>query len=184
MKRVHLLCVTALVLLTACGNIQTVKSFSKQYQEPSTGSRARIRVVSDGMVRAVPNSACVDWRLEGSGVIVTPAKGFANMNDRRLGMPPSPAQKLASESTSFAISELYVQAGKPLVLDYLGQGAGGYQCFIRRSFVPADGQDYEAVFFHETERICRFRVSGIDGTSSPPTVVLSPATFCRLGDNF
>lgn len=183
MKRVSMPCVAALVVLVAaCGNIQTVKSFSTPYQEPSAGPRARIRVVTDGMLRAVPNSACIDWRLEGSGVMAIPTKGFANMNDRKLGMPPSPAQTLAPGSAGFAMSELYVRAGKPMVLDYLTQGLGGYKCSVQRSFVPTDGQDYEAVFF-QNDKTCSFRVTGIDGTSSPPAIDLSPASLCRISDN-
>ena len=48
------------VLLAGCGNIQTVKSFSTTYKEPDGGERARVRVVSDGMVRVFhPAAAAV-----------------------------------------------------------------------------------------------------------------------------
>ncbi|MGE3349017.1 MAG: hypothetical protein AB7I35_16430 [Ramlibacter sp.] len=167
--------------LCACGNIQTIKSFSTPYQEPAQGARARIRVLSDGMVRAVPNSACVDWRLEGAGVMASPTKGFANMNNRKLGMPQSAAQTLVAQS-HFASTELYVPAGRPLVLDYLSQGNGSYQCFVRRTFVPAEGRDYEAVFWQEGS-VCRFRVGTISEAATPEAVALAPAGLCRASDN-
>ncbi len=93
--------------LAARGNIQTVRSFSTQYQQPTEGERARIRVISDGMIRAVPNSTCIDWRLPGAGVMIAAKKGFAQSNDQKLDMPiglavDKPAKKdLAISETAF-----------------------------------------------------------------------------------
>ena len=57
----------ACLYLSGCGNIQAVRSFSTPYEQPASGDRARIRIISfDGMVRAVPNSDCIDWRLPGA----------------------------------------------------------------------------------------------------------------------
>lgn len=182
MKPAYFISVCALaVMLCACGNIQTVKSFSTPYQEPLTGARARIRVVSDGMVRAVPNSDCVDWRIAGAGVMVSAMKGFANLNDRKLDMPASAAQALVVGS-HFAVSELQIPAGKPVTLDYLSQGAAGYQCFVRRSFVPMDGRNYEAVFWQDKAK-CYFRVNEIEHGSAPIPIELAPAKWCRVSDN-
>jgi hypothetical protein len=109
------------VLLAGCGNIQTVKSFSTTYKEPDGGERARVRVVSDGMVRAVPRSSCVDWRLPDAGVMVASLKGFADQNNRSLGMPDAPLHVVPKEIPT-VVAEFYVPANQPLTLVYLSNG--------------------------------------------------------------
>lgn len=135
-------------LLAGCGNIQTVKSFSTAYQEPSSGERARIRIVSDGMVRAVPNSACVDWRVPNAGVMVSSKKGFADQNNRSLNMPGEPLALGGEGST--VVSEFYVPANEPLTLAYLSNGHTNngkqVQCRVNKTFTPQSGKDYEARF--------------------------------------
>ncbi len=177
----------AVITLSACGNIQTVKSFSTKYQQPTLGELAKIRVVSkDGMVRAVPNSDCVDWRLPGAGVMVSSKKGFAQVNDQKLEMPAGNFSAINSTTDANAISELYIPAGKPLVLYYLSQGNARYQCFVQKSFIPASGENYEAVFTQENS-MCRFGIyrlkpeGGIDNTKN---IKLSDSQFCRQSDNF
>lgn len=176
----HISASSLAVLVSACGNIQTVKSFSTPYQEPTAGPSAQVRVVSDGMVRAVPSSDCVDWRIDGAGVMVSPIKGFANMNDRNLNMPASAAQALVKGS-NFAVSELLIPARKPMVLHYLSQGVAGYQCFVSRSFVPLEGKNYEAVYWQDKNK-CNFRVNQIEQASAPIPVELTPAKLCRKSD--
>lgn len=177
--------------LSACGNIQTVISFSTPYEQPTSGDRARIRVISfGGMVRAVPNSSCIDWRLPGAGVMVVPTKGFANVNGQDLGMPIGQFPKLATAMGTVAVSELYIPAGKPIALHHLSQGEiqgqMNYQCFVPRSFVPVADEDYEAVY-KKDGKLCHFsivRLTKSEGIDRLSPVTLSGAPFCRASDNF
>jgi hypothetical protein len=169
---------------SACGNIQTVKSFSTPYEQPAAGERARIRVVSDGMVRAVPASACEDWRLPGAGVMVVPTKGFANMNGRKLDMPNGLLVKAASSAPT-AMSELYVPAGVPLTLDYLSQGNTRHRCSVKKTFVPESGADYEAVFVEYGDK-CLIGVNKLlpsGGIDTQSALDVSDAKLCRVTDN-
>lgn len=171
--------------MVACGTMQAVKSFSTPYQAPDSGDRARLRVVSfDGMVRAVPRSNCVDWRLPGAGVMVSSTKGFANLNDQKLGMPPGSMPDMQSANRVVAVSELYIPAGEPFVIHYLSQGTGQHQCAVSRTFVPAAGEDYEATFT-QVGQMCRFGVNRLakGGVAERPTPVeLAPAPLCQAGD--
>lgn len=64
------LSISVLALLSGCGALTDVRSFSTPYSTPDGGETARLRVISDGMVRGVPKSDCVDFRLPGAGVMV------------------------------------------------------------------------------------------------------------------
>ena len=96
-----LFCCSFLCLLSGCGALTDVRSFSTPYTMPSSAETARLRVISDGMVRGVPKSDCVNFRLPGAGVMVVARDGYANRNGERLGMPPTAAQ-----SSSTVMSEL------------------------------------------------------------------------------
>jgi hypothetical protein len=189
---IFLITLTA-ILLSACGNIQTVKSFSTQYQQPNSGDRAKIRVVAfNGMIRAVPNSNCIDWRLPGAGVMVVTSKGFAQVNNQKLEMPFGRFPDIKSTDT-VAVSELYVPAGKPLSLYYLsygsvsqnGQSITRKQCHVIKSFTPISGENYEATFSHENT-VCPHDINqlkpdgGIDHTKK---IELTNANLCRATDN-
>ena len=176
----------AALTLSGCGNIQTVKSFSTPYEAPTTGERARIRIVADGMVRAVPQSDCEDWRLPGAGVMVSAQKGFADQNGRSLNMPG--ADKVQADGR--VVSEFYVPAGKPLMLSYISNGRSNglksEQCFARKSFVPVAGEDYEASFRHSGP-LCLTSVTTLEAQSGTAArsrpVPLAEAKFCRASDN-
>jgi hypothetical protein len=173
--------------ISGCGNLQTVRSFSTPYEQPTSGDRARIRVISfGGMIRAVPNSSCVDWRLPGAGVMVVSTKGFANMNDRDLGMPIGKFPGLTTAMGAVAVSELYVEAGKPIVLDYISQGQKNFQCFASISFVPVVGEDYEAAYT-QNGKFCRLSITRLtesDKTDRSTSVAFSEASLCRVSDKF
>ena len=55
---------TALVLAAAalggCGQVANVRSLSTGYAPPQGGETAHIRLVTDGLVRAVPGHDCLD----------------------------------------------------------------------------------------------------------------------------
>lgn len=173
--------------LSACGNIQTIVSFSTPYEQPESGDRARIRVISyHGMIRAVPNSDCIDWRLPGAGVMVSSTKGFANVNDRDLGMPSGQFKNVTTTMGRVAVSELYVPAGKPISLHYLSQGDRNYQCFVAKSFVPVANADYEAAYAQDG-KICHssiVRLAQDGGVDKLLPVKLNAAPLCRASDIF
>lgn len=185
------------VLLAGCGNIQTVKSFSTPYKEPDGGERARIRVVSDGMVRAVPQSACVNWRLPSAGVMVASIKGFADQNNKSLGMPANTVAAAPHDAPT-VVGEFYVPANKPLALAYLSNSGritfgAHYQCQVNKTFVPQAGKDYEARFIHTLQRsllsakescvveVTELAPEGAEGVRPEP-VELRNARLCRGGD--
>ncbi|MFF5864240.1 hypothetical protein [Pseudomonas sp. NPDC012596] len=131
--------------LCGCGNMAAVKSFNTPYASPVAGDTARLRVVANGMVRAVPEKDCVDWYSPGAGVIAVPTEGFADRNGESLGMPASAAVQAGD-----AVSEVLVPAGKPFTLHFLDRGqSAGYDrvqnCLGMFSFVPEKGADYEFV---------------------------------------
>lgn len=144
MKKTFALCLLA-TALTGCGNIAAVKSFNTPYASPTSGDTARLRVVANGMVRAVPGKDCVDWYSPGAGVIAVPQNGFADRNGEMLGMPAGVAVNGGD-----AVSEVLVPAGKPFTLHFLDGGRsasyGSVQnCLGMFSFVPDKGADYELV---------------------------------------
>jgi hypothetical protein len=177
--------------LSGCGNIQKVISFSTPYKQPESGDRARIRIISfRGMVRAVPNSSCIDWRLPGAGVMVVSKKGFVNVNDQNLDMPDGQFPKLKTSMGSVAVSELYIPAGKPIAIDYMSDSQqtlnGVYGCFVQKSFVPVVNEDYE-VSFSQTGKLCQLsivRLTKSDGVDRSSPVILSAAPLCHLSDLF
>ncbi|MBD9534119.1 hypothetical protein IB233_21055 [Comamonas sp. CMM01] len=176
------------LLLAGCGNIQTVKSFSTTYKEPDGGERARVRVVSDGMVRAVPRSSCVDWRLPDAGVMVASIKGFADQNNRSLGMPDAPLHVVPKEIPT-VVAEFYVPANQPLTLVYLSNGhiSGGkrYQCSVNKTVTLQAGTDYEASFISTRDK-CLSVVTRLTPQApakvSDVMVPLTEAPLCRKSD--
>ncbi len=90
----------ATLLLAGCGNLANVQSYSTPYSAPAGGETARLRVITNGMARGVPASACIDWRREGAGVIAVAQSGFANRNGQSLGMPPSRQAEQLSQGAS------------------------------------------------------------------------------------
>jgi hypothetical protein len=184
-------------LLAGCGNIANVRSFSTPYVPPTTGETAKIRVISNGMLRAVPNSTCIDWRLPGAGVMVVPQKGFANLNNQDLGMQQSAASKILLARAGVVSSELYVAAGKPIVLHFMGtgstriSGSGASMTTIRNacnkgvSFVPEAGKEYDASFV-ENGSICSIQMGEVGAKNQKSSIdvpQLAEAGLCNVMDN-
>ncbi|WP_374334398.1 hypothetical protein [Leeia sp.] len=143
------------VLLSGCGTLKNVRSFSREYQGPAVGERAQLRVsVREGMVRGVPGRDCLDWDQAGSGVIAITHGGFADPKFTPLPMPaPSmPTQKFRSEG-SYAEGEVYIPAGKPMTLHYLSPG----YCFLSLTFDAEPNASYETTFSRD-EKYCWYHV--------------------------
>ena len=56
-----------LLALSGCGQVANVRSLSTGYIPPQSGETARIRLLTDGLVRAVPGRDCLDWNVPGAG---------------------------------------------------------------------------------------------------------------------
>ena len=161
------------VLLTGCGQISSVRSFSTAYSTPEPGDKVKLRVITFGMVRGIPNSDCVDFRLPGAGVMVVGRDGFANRNGERLDMA------LEDDVNAPGVrSELLITAGQPIAFHYIGQ-----QCYNMFSFLPQIGVEYEleATSAYKCSVSLRQRVVGEAKTSS---VHLNESKLCRVMDNF
>jgi hypothetical protein len=186
----------ACIVLAGCGNIANVRSFSSAYEQPTTGDKAKIRVSSNGMVRAVPASTCIDWRLPGAGVMVVNRSGFANVNNQNLGMTPDARSEQALRRSAVTSSELYIAAGKPIVLHFLGMGrtsisgAGANMqttrtaCDKGLSFVPEAGKEYEATFI-ENGSVCSVQLYDLSNkklTSLLDAPQVADAGLCNAMD--
>ena len=135
------------VAVSACGNIANMRAYSTAYVEPVAGDTARLRVITNGMVRGVPGRDCIDWRVPGGGVMAVAQSGFADQNNgRSLGMPESGR---VVEGPGLARTELKVPAGKPLAMNFQSTGyvSGGYSYSCQQTFrfTPQAGQDYELI---------------------------------------
>lgn len=169
----YALTLSVLALLGGCGALTDVRSFSTPYSTPDSGATARLRVVSDGMVRAVPRSDCLDFRLPGAGVMVAYRDGYANRNAESLGIPP-----LDEPPPSTVGTELLVSAGQPIAFHYIGA-----RCYNMFSFVPKAGADYQldAVGLYKCGvTLMELPAGAIAFTPSP----LKESKLCRVTDNF
>ena len=167
------------VALAGCGNIAAVKSFNTPYGSPTAGDTARLRVIANGMVRAVPEKDCVDWYSPGAGVIAVPKKGFADRNGETLGMPAG-----AAVGRGDAVSEVLVPAGKPFTLHFLDGGSStAYgtveNCLGMFWFVPEKGADYELVL--RGYSACGGTLKRLGSTDQVPRHI---AEYCSALANF
>lgn len=170
-----------MMLLGGCGQIATVHSLSTAYTSPSAGETARLRVVSDGMVRAVPGRDCLDWNTPGAGVMVSARPGFADRNGEQLGMT-GPVYSWAGAVSS----ELVIAANTPIAFHYLGQTTPDRQCFNTLTFVPRPGVDYQLQ--SSTSAQCAIHLQELPaGATQWVAVTPAPAgklSMCHVSDNF
>ncbi|CAI8975118.1 MULTISPECIES: hypothetical protein [Pseudomonas] len=169
----YALSISVLTLLTGCGALSDVRSFSTPYSTPDGGETARLRVISDGMVRAVPKSDCVDFRLPGAGVMVAFRDGYANRNGESLGMPDDD-----KHSSSTVMTELLVPAGQPIAFHYIGA-----QCYNMFRFVPKAGADYQLDAAGRYKCTVTLKQLSVKTTELPP-LSLEDSKLCRATDNF
>ncbi|WP_434607054.1 hypothetical protein J3P80_07930 [Pseudomonas sp. D2-30] len=164
--------ISLLALLSGCGALSDVRSFSTPYSTPDGGETARLRVISDGMVRAVPKSDCVDFRQPGAGVMVAFRDGYANRNGESLGMPDDD-----KHSSSTVMTELLIPAGQPIAFHYIGD-----RCYNMFSFVPKAGEDYQLDAAGRFECEVRLKQLPAATTQLPPSF-LKDSKLCRVTDN-
>jgi hypothetical protein len=156
-----------LTALAACGSISQTTSFLSKYVEPSPTSSdvAKLRVVgAHGMVRAIPNSGCVDNSKPGTGMVTNSDKPLlyptADLNDRSLDMPIDAMIPAKTVYGTVGVTEVYIKAGEPLTLVYLSNGSRS-NCYLAISFNPERIKNYQASFTLGTDK-CYGSVVDID----------------------
>ncbi|QRY78348.1 hypothetical protein JVX91_22585 [Pseudomonas sp. PDNC002] len=178
------LSLAAATLLSGCGNLANVKSYSTPYSAPQGGETARLRVITNGMARGVPGSACIDWRHPGAGVIAVAQSGFANRNGQNLGMPPS-RQAEQLQQGDFVSSEVAIPANQPFAFNFQSQGmvSGGYaySCQQSMTFTPEAGEDYELTLIESGQCFARLQRLG-DGRNLSGS--LQDTSLCKATDGF
>ncbi|MDE1168966.1 MAG: hypothetical protein PW845_27180 [Pseudomonas sp.] len=182
MKYLTCACAAAL-LLAGCGNLANVRAYSTPYGEPQSGDTARLRVITNGMLRAVPGRDCIDWRSPGAGVMAVTQSGFANRNNQVLGMPPGTIE-VHAQGDSVARTELKIPAGKPTAFNFQSEGSvsGGYRYSCQQSFrfTPEAGKDYQLIVLEGGQ--CQLNLQTLGGGESQ--VALQKASLCNAADAF
>lgn len=174
-------CVLVLSSLGGCGQVANIRSLSTSYVPPQTGETARVRLVTDGLVRAVPGRDCMDWNVPGAGVMASAKSGFPNHNGESLHMP-GPIYSWAGAVSS----ELVVPANKPIALHYLGRLQYARQCFKTITFVPRPGVDYMVQASMSED--CSFNLSELS-LNGMQWIAVEPkpkgkVSMCNAMDNF
>ena len=138
-------------VLAACSTLN--------YQEPTSGPRARVRFVTDTtditVVRSYGDLDCStdeqEWMRLRKGVLL-------NSSPKQLGIPLWPNEPNAAK-------EVYVQAGKPLSVMFYGSERVGttlHTCGVPIFFTFEEGRDYE-VRYHQLSPQCDVSVSQVVG---------------------
>ncbi len=170
-----------LLALGGCGQVANVRSLSTGYVPPQGGETARIRLLTDGLVRAVPGRDCLDWNVPGAGVMASAKPGFPDHNGENLGIP-GPIFSWAGAVSS----ELVVPANKPIAFHYLGRLQYSRQCAKTVTFVPRPGVDYMVQATMSAD--CSFQLDELEaGGKQWAMVQPQPAgkvSMCNAIDNF
>lgn len=163
------------IVLTGCNTVDfdaMIGRFGTPYTEPSGEGLARLRVITEGTTRLIPNSDCVDWHLPGAGSIASRNTALLNdktFNDRSLGMPLNGKGK--------GSSEVYVAGGKSLVL----ASTEGNK-YIDITFTPESGVDYEfrpiCTWNNCIATLSRLIVAPETNSITTTPVPFTKATFC------
>lgn len=170
-----------LLALGGCGQVANIRSLSTGYVPPQGGETARIRLLTDGLVRAVPGRDCLDWNVPGAGVMASAKPGFPDHNGENLGIP-GPIFSWAGAVSS----ELVVPANKPIAFHYLGRLQYARQCAKTMTFVPRPGADYMVQATMSAD--CSFQLDELEaGGKQWDMVQPQPAgkvSMCNAIDNF
>ena len=159
---------------------EAVRANFVPFSEPQDGDRARVRVVSDDHIRAIPNATCVGWSDEKSGVIMqqkpwglTITLGPEGYRERDLNIPDPGNNKLRKESR---YAEFYVRANEPLIV------AQEAYCRINLGFTPKKNHDYE-IIMNSTQRGNNFYCTATASDVSNNTVIpldIKDMEFCPV----
>ncbi|WP_416050102.1 hypothetical protein [Cupriavidus basilensis] len=169
------------LILSACALVLT--ACVTRYPEPTSGDRARIRMVKTGPSAStsfhtfsnMPAGDCIKQGVElGEQRIALFDNPLVHYN-ASLGIPGNDAQ------ASQRFSEAYIHAGRPFLLDAFVIGANvqnSYQCRVAALWSPESGADYEAVL-HWTGSACQLTVSKVEA-GGPDGVALKRPVDARF----
>lgn len=146
MKASASLIILAAISLSACG---IARSLSQPFVQPIAGDTAKVRVITNGRVRFIPNQTCVGWDSPDVGVVasggVNIGKSFHH-NGQNLGMTPS---ELIPEKAGYVSSEVRVRANQPLTMYFdvvIESGGWIYSCKpMAKAFIPLAGEEYDVL---------------------------------------
>jgi hypothetical protein len=156
------------VFAAGCADMSTQ---FKQVAEPQEGMpRARLRIFSNSLVKAVPEKDCIDWSAPGAGTVFGGIVGSSGYRGKSIGMPFKPQ----ADTSDFG--EMYIAAGKPITLVFLTTPENRYRCSVAGTFVPEKDKDYEAkLWLTPSESQCVFRLSQLGETPVPIKVISASA---------
>ncbi|HET6553643.1 MAG TPA: hypothetical protein VFG49_08905 [Dyella sp.] len=162
-KFIYGLAILAAGLSAGCS---ATKKISPRYQEPTSGPRARIRVV--GLTPRVYAAACPSGDAQPNGRLTD--WGARHLGKRDLGIP----KQFTLGDDDYA--EVYVPAGGPITVTFgmTNRAARGayveYCANSRATFIPRDGYDYEV-----RQEVYGFCTTGVaEVTRSSQGVQLTP----------
>ena len=154
------------ILLIGCSSMGT--QFKAAEEASADVPRARLRVVANGFVKAIPNKSCIDWNAPGAGTVFGGVVGSSGYRGRTLNIPLPPGGVKSSD-----MAEFYVAANQPITLVFLTGPDSAYSCSVQGSFVPEAEKDYEAsLMLNARKRVCRLMLNEI-GTNRIPAKVFS-----------
>lgn len=108
----------------------------RPFAEPTTGPMARVRVVSDNYVGAIPGHDCIIGGQEGAGTVLSGWLSSRGYRGRSIGMPNAPADPKTA-------AEFMVSANQPITISMMNSVPNGGGCDVSGSFTPEAGRDYE-----------------------------------------
>ncbi|MDR3427612.1 MULTISPECIES: hypothetical protein [Silvimonas] len=167
MKPLTPLLLLTLLTLGACAQISNPRFLVSAYKEPESGDRARLRTVTGGVVRLIPNRACHD-EYAGGGIVANNAftgLSDSHLNGQKLGMSGDATAKYQ------AVSEVYIPAGQPIDVSFMSQQGAGKQataavdtfvCNTDWTFVPEANKDYETRSYQDG-KMCYLAVTTLEG---------------------
>ncbi|MEO8119658.1 MAG: hypothetical protein ABI606_10100 [Rhodoferax sp.] len=166
-----ILCFIFSVFAGGCADIST--QFKQASEPPENAPRARLRVLANSLVKAVPGKDCIDWSAPGAGTVFGGIVGSSGYRGKSIDMPFKP------QVNNSDFGEMYIAAGKPITLAFLttpeGITSAGrvYRCSVAGAFVPEKDKDYEAELrLIPSSNQCVFNLSQL-GETRPPIQVVS-----------
>lgn len=155
--------------ILGCAGCAEIGSQFSLAAEPATDPRARLRIVANSWVKAIPNRDCIDWESPGAGTAFGGIAGSSGYRGRSLDMPDG-----AHLDRNY-VGEMYVAADKPITLVFSTGIESRYRCMISATFVPEARKDYEAVLaLAPAELQCRITVTSIVGNAREFIPLTSP----------
>ena len=160
-----------LALLVGCGALTA--QFKQAEEAKENQPRAKLRIIANSFVKAIPNKDCIDWEAPGSGTVFGGIVGSSGYRGRSLDMPLPP-----SSVNPAGMGEMYVAANKPITLVFETGPDSSYFCSVSGSFTPEKEKNYEATLVLDIPKNkCFFRLNELQETRIP--IKISEAKSCN-----